>query len=146
MKRRSPTRRWGAPSGTSRFIDRVTGALGHPAALAAAVSLVAGWLVVGPAFHFSDTYQLVINTATSVITFIMVFAIQHTTNRETRAINLKLDELLEAMDGANEKLVGVETRSEATIKQLQEEEAARAHGRGSGARGSRSRQSSTDSA
>jgi len=84
------------------------------------------WLAFGPVFGFSNTYQLVINTATTIVTFVMVFAIQHTANRETRAINLKLDELLEAVHGASEQLVGVETRSEATIKRLQAEELARA--------------------
>ena len=115
-----------------RAIDGVTEALGHPAALAAAVAVVVAWLAFGPVFGFSDTYQLVINTATTIVTFIMVFAIQNTTNRETRAINLKLDELLEAVQGANTRLVGVEGQSEAAIKTLQAQErgqAARAQGR-----------------
>ena len=110
----------------SRFIDAATEALGHPFAVAAALAIVVAWLGLGPLIGFSDTYQLIINTATSVITFIMVFAIQHTTNRETRAINLKLDELLEVVQGANRKLVGVEDMSETTIKQLQREEKTRA--------------------
>jgi low affinity Fe/Cu permease len=128
-QRRTRRRRTGEATLASRLIDAITESLGHPLAVAAAVAVVVTWLVFGPVFHFSDTYQLVINTATTIVTFVMVFAIQHTTNRETRAINLKLDELLEALDGANEKLVGVETKSEATIKQLQEEEARRARSR-----------------
>jgi low affinity Fe/Cu permease len=110
----------------SRFIDAGTEALGHPLAVAVALGVVVAWLGFGPLVGFSDTYQLIINTATSVVTFIMVFAIQHTTNRETRAINLKLDELLEVVQGANRKLVGVEDMSEATIKELQREEKRRA--------------------
>ena len=110
----------------SRFIDAATEALGHPFAVATALAIVVAWLGFGPFIGFSDTYQLVINTATSVVTFIMVFAIQHTTNRETRAINLKLDELLEVAQGADRKLVGAEEMSEAAIKQLQREEKTRA--------------------
>jgi low affinity Fe/Cu permease len=113
---------------TSRVIDAVTGALGHPFAVAGAVALVVLWLAFGPLFHFSDTYQLIINTSTTIVTFVMVFAIQHTANRETRAINLKLDDLLDALQGANKKLVGVERKSEATIKELQDEEVLRANG------------------
>ncbi len=110
---------------SSRVLDATTGALGHPIAVALAAGIVVLWLAFGPVFRFSDTYQLIINTGTTIVTFVMVFAIQHTTNRETRAINLKLDALLDAVEGANEKLVGVESKSEATIKRLQEEEAAR---------------------
>jgi low affinity Fe/Cu permease len=110
----------------SRFLDHLTEWLGHPVAVIAAVGVVTGWLVFGPIFHFSDTYQLVINTATTIVTFVMVFAIQHTTNRETRAINLKLDELIEAVRGADEKLVGVEHASNAAIHRLSEQEEARA--------------------
>jgi len=112
----------------SRLIDTITEALGHPMAVAMAVGLVVGWLAFGPIFHFNDTYQLLINTATTIITFVMVFAIQHTTNRETRAINLKLDDIIAAMSGTHDKLVGVERKSEAAIKRLQEEAAARADG------------------
>ena len=109
-----------------RVIDAVTEALGHPTAVALAAGVVVAWLAFGPLIGFTDSYQLLINTGTTIVTFVMVFAIQHTTNRETRAINLKLDELLEVVHGANQTLVGVETKSEATIKRLQEEEAARA--------------------
>ena len=107
---------------TSRVIDDITGALGHPAALACAAGLVVAWLAFGPIVGFSDTYQLVINTATTIVTFVMVFAIQHTTNRETRAINLKLDALLEVVHGADKRLVGVEEQSEKDIKSLQADE------------------------
>ena len=110
----------------SRLLDALTEALGHPLAVALAAGVVVTWLVFGPVFHFSDTYQLVINTATTIVTFVMVFAIQHTTNRETRAINLKLDDLLEHVHGARKTLVGVENKSETAIKRLQEEEKRRA--------------------
>jgi low affinity Fe/Cu permease len=117
------------PSAFSRLIDAVTEFLGHPVAVAAAIALVVGWLALGPLIGFTDTYQLIINTTTSVITFVMVFAIQHTTNRETRAINLKLDELLEVIHGTDRRLVGVEERSEETIKDMQHDERARAGSR-----------------
>jgi low affinity Fe/Cu permease len=113
-------------SRASRLIDRLTEILGHPGAVSVAAGVVITWLVFGPLFHFSDTYQLVINTATTIVTFVMVFAIQHTTNRETRAINLKLDELLEAVEDADEKLVGVEHASDRAIRRLSEEEKAKA--------------------
>jgi low affinity Fe/Cu permease len=116
-------------SAFSRLIDAVTDLLGHPAAVAAAIALVVGWLAFGPIIGFTDTYQLVINTATTIITFVMVFAIQHTTNRETRAINLKLDELIDVIQGADRRLVGVEERSEEAIKELQDDEKARAGSR-----------------
>jgi low affinity Fe/Cu permease len=110
----------------SRIIDKITEALGHPGAVAVAASIVVAWLAFGPLFGYNDTYQLVINTATTIVTFVMVFAIQHTTNRETHAINLKLDELLEAVHGADDKLVGVETASSKAIRKLSEHEKARA--------------------
>lgn len=109
----------------------MTEALGHPAAVAVATAVVVGWLAFGPIVGFTDTYQLVINTATTIVTFIMVFAIQHTTNRETRAINLKLDDLLDVVRGADKRLIGVESKSETTIKQLQAKEQAQADGRDS---------------
>ncbi|HEY2704725.1 MAG TPA: low affinity iron permease family protein [Candidatus Dormibacteraeota bacterium] len=122
-------------SAFSRLIDAVTDILGHPAAVATAVALVVAWLAFGPLIGFTDTYQLIINTATSVITFVMVFAIQHTTNRETRAINLKLDELIRVVEGADPRLVGVEERSEEAIKALQQDE--RAESPPAGQRGDR---------
>lgn len=128
-----PSRTTDAPekdaSWLSRLIDLVTELLGSPAAVAAAVALIVAWLAFAPVFRFTDTYQLIINTATSVITFIMVFAIQHTTNRETRAINLKLDELIEVIQGTDRRLVGIEEKSEGTIKGMQEDEKARAGSR-----------------
>src|SRR5437870_4496340 len=106
---------------TSRLIDGVTEVLGTPLAVGAAVWIVMVWAIGGFFFGFSDTYQLIINTGTTIITFIMVFAIQHTQNRETRAINLKLDELLRA-SGADAELVGAEDEPEKMLKEQQEAE------------------------
>jgi low affinity Fe/Cu permease len=95
--------------------------VGSPWAFAASLALVIGWLVTGPVFHFSDTWQLVINTATTIITFLMVFIIQNTQNRDTRAIQLKLDELLRAVHGARNRLVALETLTDEELDNLEKE-------------------------
>ena len=95
--------------------------LGSAWAFAAAVSVIFVWLVTGPAFHFSDTWQLVINTATTVITFLMVFLIQNTQNRDAKAMHLKLDELIRAIKGARNKLVDLEELSEEELSRLETE-------------------------
>ena len=85
-------------------------------AIAAAVILV--WLVTGPLFHFSDTWQLVINTGTTVVTFLMVFLIQRAQNKDSLAIQLKLNEIVAAMPGASNRLIDVEDLSEAELVKL----------------------------
>ena len=104
-----------------RISRTVTDAAGSTAALVAAVSLIAGWLLSGPLFHFSDTWQLVINTATTIITFLMVFLIQNTQNRDARAIHLKLDELLRGVKGARTAMVALENSSDEELAELQAE-------------------------
>jgi len=96
-------------------------AVGSPWAFMLALAAIAGWAVTGPLFHFSDTWQLVINTATTIITFLMVFIIQNTQNRDTRAIQLKLDELLRAVQGARTRLVALETLTDQELDELQKE-------------------------
>ena len=86
-----------------------------------ALGLVAIWGLSGPLFGFSDTWQLVINTGTTIVTFLVVFLIQSTQNRDTRIINLKLDELLRAVDQARTGFVGLDELSEADLEQLQEQ-------------------------
>ena len=86
--------------------------------MALAVALVVGWLASGPLFHYSDTWQLVINTTTTVITFLMVFVIQRSQNKESRALNLKLDELIAAIEGASNRLIDVESLSEEELATL----------------------------
>src|SRR5262249_53897966 len=84
-------------------------AVGSPWAFALAALVILGWACVGPLFHFSDTWQLVINTATTIVTFLVVFLIQNTQNRDSRAIHLKLDELLRGVRGARTGLVNLES-------------------------------------
>lgn len=108
---------------TSRLIDGITGVLGNQWAVGAALVLVISWFVGGFIIGFSNTYQLVINTGTTIITFIMVFAIQHTANRETRAMNVKLDELLRTTGGRTD-LIGAEEETERELKEEQKREKA----------------------
>lgn len=88
--------------------------------LCAGVFIVA-WVASGPLFHFSDTWQLVINTGTSILTFLMVFLIQNTQNRDARAINLKLDELIRAMDQASDLMMNIERLSDEELDLLEEQ-------------------------
>jgi low affinity Fe/Cu permease len=100
----------------SRLADRVTEASGSPLAFVSAFTIVVLWGLSGPIFGFSETWQLVINTGTTIVTFLMVFAIQHTTNRESRAIHAKLDELIAVTD-ARDELQRVEQEDERVIEE-----------------------------
>jgi low affinity Fe/Cu permease len=86
-----------------------------------AVFIILVWALTGPLFHYSDTWQLVINTGTTIITFLMVFLIQNTQNRDAKAIHLKLDELLRGVEGARTHLVDLETLSDNELDRLQEQ-------------------------
>lgn len=92
----------------TRFAKGTARATGRPAAFILAVAVVLLWLVTGPVFGFSDTWQLVINTGTTIITFLMVFLIQNTQNRDAEAVQVKLDELLRATKGAHTALLALE--------------------------------------
>ena len=91
---------------------------GHPVAFMAAAASLAIWGVTGPLYHYSDTWQLVANTATSLITFLMVFIIQNSQNRDTKAIHLKLDELIRAVNAAHNEMIDIEKLSAKDLDQL----------------------------
>ena len=91
-----------------RFSSLVTKATGKPLAFISAIVLIIGWAITGPIFHFSDTWQLVINTGTTIITFLMVFVIQQSQNKDTLALQLKMNELIAATGTASNRLIDVE--------------------------------------
>lgn len=95
--------------------------VGTPAALIAAIAVIVVWAISGPVFAFSDTWQLAINTGTTIVTFLMVFVIQASQNREARATQLKLDELIRAVRGARNELIAVENAPEETVELHKEE-------------------------
>jgi low affinity Fe/Cu permease len=101
-----------------RFTKWTARGAGHPVAFVAAVLIVVVWLVTGPAFGFSDTWQLAINTSTTILTFLMVFLIQSTQNREAIATQLKLDELIRALEGAHNALLDLEELSEIELVEI----------------------------
>jgi low affinity Fe/Cu permease len=103
------------------FASRTAEWVGTPGAFVLGVGVVTVWLATGPLFGYSDTWQLVINTATTIVTFLMVFLIQATQNRDARAIHLKLDELIRGVKGARTAMVALENSTDEELAQLQAE-------------------------
>jgi low affinity Fe/Cu permease len=103
------------------FARRSSMILGSAWAFAGAVLVILVWILTGPTFHFSDTWQLIINTATTIITFLMVFLIQNTQNRDAKAVHLKLDEIIRALKGARNELVDLEELSDEDLKELEKQ-------------------------
>src|SRR5947199_6741706 len=101
-----------------RFAKQAEYSLGHPKAFVIAVGAILLWAVSGPFFHYSDTWQLVINTATTIVTFLMVFLIQNTQNRDSAALQLKLDELIRAINGAHNGLLDLEELSDEELDRI----------------------------
>jgi low affinity Fe/Cu permease len=106
------------------FFDRaashIARLMGHASVFALACLAILVWGALGPLAGYSDTWQLVINTSTTIVTFLMVFLIQNTQNRDSHALHLKIDELLRALDAADTRLVDLEERSEKELQRLQE--------------------------
>jgi low affinity Fe/Cu permease len=105
--------------GFRRFAHNVATKVGAPWAFGVALATVLAWGVSGPVFHYSDTWQLSINTGTTIVTFLMVFVIQNTQNRDARVMQLKLDELIRAVEAARNELVDMEDLSDAELQRLQ---------------------------
>jgi low affinity Fe/Cu permease len=104
-----------------RFAQATANVVGTPWTFLGAVLIVVVWGASGPLFHFSDTWQLVINTGTTIVTFLMVFLIQNTQNRDAKVMQLKLDELIRATHAARNKLVDMEAMTDEELAQLQKE-------------------------
>jgi low affinity Fe/Cu permease len=117
VPQRSPGKRF-APA-LEAFSETVTRWAGSTAAFAAAAATIAVWALLGRTFGFSDTWQLVINTGTTIVTFLMVFLIQRAQNKEALAIHLKLNEIVAAMKGASNRLIDAEELSEDDLKNLE---------------------------
>src|SRR5438270_1671825 len=103
------------------FARKSSEVLGTAWAFIGSLIIIAVWGLTGPMFHFSDTWQLIINTGTTIVTFLMVFLIQNTQNRDAKAIHLKLDELIRAIEGARNRLVDLEKLSDEELKRLEEQ-------------------------
>jgi low affinity Fe/Cu permease len=110
----------------SRFAHETARLSGNPAAFIMAAGAVVVWAVTGPLFHYSDTWQLVINTSTTIVTFLMVFLIQNTQNRDTMALQVKVSELVLAVHGAQNKLAAAEDLTEEELEQLHKDYCTRA--------------------
>ncbi len=103
------------------FARRSSAVLGSAWAFAAAILIIVVWGATGPTFHFSDTWQLIINTGTTIVTFLMVFLIQNTQNRDAKAVHLKLDEIIRALKGARNELVDLEDLSDEDLAKLEQQ-------------------------
>ena len=103
------------------FARRSSAVLGSAWAFVVAVLIIAVWGITGPTFHFSDTWQLIINTGTTIVTFLMVFLIQNTQNRDAKAMHLKLDEIIRALKKARNELVDLEDLSDEELKKIEEQ-------------------------
>ena len=105
-------------NGFQTFATKTSGWMGSRWSFLGAIIIIAAWAVLGPYFHYSDTWQLVVNTATTIVTFLMVFLIQNTQNRDARALHLKLDEIILAIQPARNEMIDIERLSDADLERL----------------------------
>jgi low affinity Fe/Cu permease len=104
----------------NRFAKWAARATGHPIAFLLAVAVIVVWIVSGPLFGYSDTWQLVINTGTTIVTFLMVFLIQNTQNRDSAALQIKLDEIIRSLEGAQNAMLDLEELEEAELEKIRD--------------------------
>jgi len=104
----------------SRFARATSRLAGRPMAFALAVLLIVGWAAVGPIFGYSESWQLFVNTTTTIVTFLMVFLMQSTQNRDTEALQLKIDELIRAIDAADDRVIGLDEAEEEELAAARE--------------------------
>lgn len=102
-----------------KFASKISQTAGSPFTFVTAISLIVVWAITGPLFNYSTTWQLAVNTMTTIVTFLMVFLIQNTQNRDTKAVHLKLDELIRGIRGARDHLINVEEQTDEEIDKLQ---------------------------
>ncbi len=119
QQRRDPPKKH-RPSLFTCFAGHTAKTSGHPLTFIAAVLVIVGWAACGPIFGYSDTWQLIINTGTTIVTFLMVFLIQNTQNRDSTAIHLKLDELIRALDGAQNTLMNLDDLEDKDLSAIQQ--------------------------
>ncbi len=119
QQRRDPPKKH-RPSLFTCFAGHTAKTSGHPLTFIAAVLVIVGWAACGPIFGYSDTWQLIINTGTTIVTFLMVFLIQNTQNRDSTAIHLKLDELIRALDGAHNTLMNLDDLEDKDLQAIQQ--------------------------
>ena len=100
------------------FAQNISRFVGTPTAFVAALAFIGVWALSGPVFGFSDTWQLIVNTATTIVTFLMVFLIQNSQNRDAAAIQSKLDELIRSMEGARNRFIGIEHLTESQVEEI----------------------------
>ena len=105
----------------TRVASQIAGWAGQPATFLLALTIVAIWGVTGPLFQWSDTWQLVINTGTTIVTFLMVFLIQNTQNRDAKTFHLKLDELIKAVKGARNKMIDLDDMTDEELERIRKE-------------------------
>lgn len=104
-----------------RLSTKVADIAGKPVVFMSALAAIITWAICGPLFGFSSTWQLVINTGTTIVTFLMIFLVQHSENKNSAALHVKIDALIEALEDADEKFVGIEDKTDEEVQQLKKE-------------------------